>query len=99
MPTADPVELVSRFTYLGEQTIEGNGSSQEATLPSETNVIFVSAEGGPIYYSINGDASVNSGGYVPEDSVRIVPETLNLISFEVYMTADINAHLQYFKYE
>jgi hypothetical protein len=83
-------------SYLGEQIITGNGASQAAVLPAGTNEIWIFAEGGAAYYCINGAASANSGGYVPDGGVRIIPEIKNLTSLAIFAAAAVKVHLQYF---
>jgi hypothetical protein len=83
-------------SYLGEQTITGNGASQAAVLPAGTNTIWIFAEGGAAYYCINGVASANSGGYVPQDGIRVISEIKNLTSLEIFAAALAKVHLQFF---
>jgi len=83
------------LTYLGEESIAMDGTSQPATLPPGTNMVEISAEGGPVRFTINGAASVSSGGYVPSDQTRYVLKLDNLASLALFGAAPTVAHLIY----
>lgn len=99
----DTIETVNKYestldtsaVYLGEQTITGNGASQPATLPDGTTTVWISAEGGTVYVSINGAASATSGIYVPDGQKGYVGPYSNLTSLAVFATAPAKAHLIY----
>jgi len=83
------------MTYLGEETLSMDSSSVPATLPEGTNFVEVSASGGAVQYSINGDASANSGGYCPQDQTRYILKLDNLTSLEFYGASPAKTHLIY----
>lgn len=87
--------VVIGLTYLGEQSITMNGASQAATLPTGTNFVEISAEGGVVRFTINDDASADSGGYVPEDNTRYIPKLDNLTSLALFGESPVVAHLIY----
>jgi len=82
--------------YLGEQVISGNDGSQAATLPAGTRGVWLGAEVGLAYYTINGAAAAqaSSGGYVPEDSERYVAND-NLSTLHVWAATGTKVHLRY----
>jgi len=89
MPTAQ---------HNGGETIEPAGSSTEATIPDGTTLVFISAEGGAVYYEVNGtDADADSPGYVPEDNQRVIFSCSNLSTLFVYAAASVKAHIEYYK--
>ena len=90
-------EVVSiGWTYLGEESLDMDSNSQDVTLPDGTNVVEISAEGGAVFYTLNDDASADSGGYVPEDQARYVFKVENLTSLAVYGESPAVAHLNYY---
>ncbi len=91
------VGSLSGLTYLGEQTIAMNASSLPATLPEGTNFVEISASGGAVQFTLNGDASANSGGYVPQDNTRYILKCDNLTSLEFYGASPAKAHLNYYQ--
>lgn len=92
------VATLPGIAYMGEETITQDGSSKACTLPANTNMVEISAEGGAVRYSINGAASANSGGFVPENQSRMVMHTSNLTSLAVFgASAAVKAHLLYWQ--
>lgn len=92
--TAIPVS--SEQTYLGEQVLSGNGASQNATLPTGTKTIWITARGGVAYGSVNAAAAAaSSGTYVPEDAVRIIGPFSNITSLGVFAASGVTIHLLY----
>lgn len=95
---AGGVVIEAGTTYLGGQTLAPNTQSTAATLPAGTTTICISAEGGPVYYRVNGtSASADAPGYVPEDGWRVVLGVANLTALHVYAAADVKAHLEYYR--
>ena len=99
----DTIETVNKYestldtsaVYLGEQMITGNGASQAATLPSGTTTVWVSAEGGAVYATINGSGSASAGIYVPDGQKALIGPYSNLTSLGVFATSPAKAHLIY----
>lgn len=91
------VDVISQpgITYKGEETITMDGSSKACTLPANTNMIEITAEGGAVRYSINGAASTNSGGYIPDGQTRILYHIANLSSLALFGTGPAKAHMLY----
>jgi len=84
--------------YLGEERITCDGSSQALTIPNGAQVVEIDAEGGDLYFSLNGNpAQASSGGYVPEDSARIVGPLANLNTINVQGAGGTFAHVLYFR--
>lgn len=81
--------------YIGEQTLTGNGASQNATVPSGTSVIWIAAEGGAVYASVNGTASASSGFYIPDGQKALVGPYSNIASLGIFATSPAKAHLVY----
>jgi hypothetical protein len=84
------------LTFLGEESITMDGSSIACTLPDGTNFVEISAETGAVRFTINDDASADSGGYVPADQTRYIIKVDNLTSLAVFGTASNIAHLNYY---
>lgn len=63
---------ISPAIYLGEDTIEGNDASQNATIPEGTQTIWITAEGGLARATVNGVATANSGTYAPDGTPRLI---------------------------
>lgn len=93
------VEQVAADTYLGEQTIVGNGANQAATLPAGTTMVWAMAEGAAAYLCVNGTASATSGMYIPQDQVRLVGPFVNLTSLGTFQASNAanKVHLVYAK--
>ena len=91
------IESIVTAEYLGEQTLTGNGASQAATLPDDTNSVLVYAEGGAVYVAVNAAASAGSGIYIPDGGFGFIGAYLNLTSLAVFATAPAKAHLVYEK--
>lgn len=92
-------QVSTPVTYKGGQKLTPNGSSTAATLPTGTNMVYVYAEGGKIYWEINpsGDASADSPGYCPDGNMRVIGPLTSLTSLKVFGTgATVYAHLEYF---
>lgn len=70
-------------TYLGTDRITGNDGAQSVTLPTDTNVVVIAAEGGAVRYEINGTASAASAGFVPQNEL-VVLAVGNLTSLSIY---------------
>lgn len=84
--------------YLGEERITCDGTSQALTLPVGTQIVEIEAEGGLLYWSLNGNpAQASSGGYIPEDQGRIVGPLANLNSVNVQGAVGAYAHVMYFR--
>lgn len=85
------------WTYLGEESLTMDETSQDCTLPTGANVIEISAETDAVRYTINDDASVNSGGFVPANQTRYVLKLENLTGLAVYGATGAIAHMNYYQ--
>jgi hypothetical protein len=85
------------LTYLGEQTITGNSANQNATLPTGTNMVLLSAESGAMRFTINAAATANSGGYVPENTQVWIIKLANLTSLGIYGVSPAKVHITYYQ--
>lgn len=86
-------------SYLSGSTIFFSGCSVQVTLPANTREVWIDSEGGVTYFSINpsgSSASGSSAGYVPQDSVRIIPCIYNLTSLYAFGAASVKGHFQFF---
>lgn len=81
--------------YLSGNTIV-NPDDEALVLPSRCDTITLSTETGPCYYSINGVASVNSGGYIPTDGMQTVGPIANLTSFNIHSPAG-SVHVMFWR--
>jgi hypothetical protein len=83
-------------SYRGEQVIAGNGANQNSTLPSGTKFIWISAEGGKAYVSVNAAAApTTSGLYIPDGQIRSIGPYASIISLGVYAAVGVSVHLIY----
>jgi hypothetical protein len=83
--------------YLGNESVEGDGTPQALTLPDTTQIVEIRAEGGLVRFVPNGTASAASGGYIPEDGAEIIGPLANLNSVSVLMEAGVTARVLYFR--
>lgn len=84
-----------RVVYLGEQTLAGNGANQAATIPLGTTTIWISSEGGAVYATINGLATISGGIYVADGTRVLVGPYSNLTGLGVFATSPAKAHIIY----
>lgn len=86
--------------YTGGETLTPNGSSTACTLPANTNMALIGAEGGDVYYAINpgaGDAAATSPGYISSGTHFIVGPLSNLADLKVYAAAgSTKVHIEYY---
>ena len=92
----EPVYL-PHWNYLTEETISGNGSSQNINLPDDVHIVEMRPEGGLMYFSINGFAQASSGGYIPEDGGEIIGPLANMNSVGVWAATGTTVHIIYFR--
>jgi len=57
----------------GAQRLPGNGASQALTVPANTLIMRVDAEGGAVRISHTGDASATTIPRVPEEAIDYIP--------------------------
>lgn len=88
-------EVIELREYLGEEKIAGNDGSQAATLPIGTAGVWIMAEDGVAYAAVNAAATVNSGMYVPQDTVRYIGPYTNIDSLAVWAATGVTVHLIY----
>lgn len=89
---AMPVTQVG--SYNGQQVVSGNSASQTVTPPAGTQTIWVTARAGPVYVSINQNASAASSGYyIPEDKVMIIGPFNNITTLGIWTATGDFAHL------
>ncbi len=82
--------------YLGGWTYTCNGQVL-AALPADCTAVIVGAEGGDVWYSVNGiTANDDSPGFVAEDTVQTIGPFANMTALVLYGTAAATlAHVQY----
>jgi hypothetical protein len=86
------------WLYIGEEAITLDGANQDAlTIPSTASIVELRAETAAVYFSINGAATVNSGGYIPADQGEIIGPLANLNSVGVFASAAAVVHVIYFR--
>lgn len=89
--------------YLGHDYIGLDGDEQ-VTLPAGTTAFVIEAEGGSVYYNINGADCDAEDSYIAEDGMRSVGPMANLTSLWVYGVAagsvpTVYAHIQFWRLE
>jgi|WetSurMetagenome_2_1015567.scaffolds.fasta_scaffold07664_6 hypothetical protein len=84
-------------TYLGQQVLSFvSATNQNATLPSNTKAIWITAEGGKVYAAINTTAAPTSAGvYVSDGNARFTGSYNGITSLGVYAASGVYAHLIY----
>jgi len=82
--------------HLAEETIALSGAARSGTVPAAATSAFIYAEGGAVYFSVNGTASANSGGYVPDGQKMFVGPLVNFDSVSFYGASGAKAHVQYY---
>jgi hypothetical protein len=85
------------WRYLTEETITGDGTSQNLNLPTNAHIVEMRPEGGAMYYSINGMAQASSGGYIPGDGGGIIGPISNLNSVGVWAADSVVIHVIYYR--
>lgn len=89
-------EYLAPDTYLGQEVINGNGASQNATIPSGASFVWASTVSGIAYAAVNTSAAPTTAGwYIPQDQVRIIGPFSNLTSLGVYAASGVYVHLVY----
>lgn len=85
--------------YLGGEVITPNGASKTCVIPSGTNTVVITANGGDVYYHVNavGNASNASPGFVAQGQHWIM-RLRNMTSLKVWATgATVKAHIEYMR--
>lgn len=93
-----PHQLVGH--HLGGEVVAGTGASVNAPgIPEGTNAIWVTARGGDVYVTVNGQAGpLISHTHAPDGTSRFCGYYDNIHSLGVYCDADVYAHLSYDKF-
>ena len=94
LPGFARVQLPAWYYLSGEYL--NNPDNQALTLPSEVDTIVISMESGAGYFSINGAASTNSPGYIPQDGFQSIGPIANLTSVNVHAPAGL-VHVSYWR--
>lgn len=87
------------MTFLSGSVAACGTTSTQVVVPTNAHFAMISAEGANVYYGINiGSATTLSTGYVPQDSVGIIPGIDNLGTLYVNGagTAAV-AHVQFYQ--
>jgi hypothetical protein len=84
-------------TYLGQQVLSFvSAANQNATIPTGTKGIWITAEGGKVYAAINTTAAPTSAGvYISDGNTRFTGSYNGISSLGVYAASGIYAHLIY----
>lgn len=94
--------MTDRFSYLSGSMVILTGSSVRVSLPENTRIFVIRAEGDSVYYTVNpsvsGSASTTSEGYVPIDTSDMILPVYNLSSLAVFGTSSAKAHIQFYAY-
>jgi hypothetical protein len=70
----DSIKAISDLVDLGgAQRLPGNGASQALTVPANTLIMRVDAEGGAVRISHTGTASATTIPRVPEEAIDYIP--------------------------
>jgi len=86
------------WRYLGSEGLTLDGvNTQNLTIPDAASIVEIRAEGGEIYFQIDGIATALSGGYIPEDQAETIgPLSTDWTSLAIYSTtASTVAHIMY----
>lgn len=97
--TYDGVAL-PRWYYKGGETITLDGENDAAaTIPGGTTIFVLAAEGGNVYFEINGSfATPNSPGFVASGSGVVVGPLAEFSSLHVFSSVNgVVAHIMYFE--
>lgn len=84
------------WRYRGGENIAGNDGDQQATIPTDARIFIIGAEGGIVYYTINGPAGA-SHGFVPQNDNIVLGPLSNLNALWINAAAGVTAHIQYFQ--
>jgi len=89
---------LASWHYVGGERLVCNGSVL-ANVPAEATAFAIAAEGGAVYYSVNGlTAGTTSPGYIVADGMQTVGPLSNLVRLAVYGGgATVYAHVQYYR--
>ena len=82
------------WVYLGGEAIVGNAGNQPATIPAGATIAEIDAQGGDVYYALNGGAM---SGFVPENGGRILGPLQNLNSIVFNFAVGGTAYIMYFR--
>lgn len=87
-----------KLIHLGGDVITLSGASIQAnTLPNRCTMFQIRANGGDVYYEVNGvAASANSPGYIAMNSGAIEGPLQNLLRLDVFGAAGAIAHITYY---
>lgn len=98
MPTYDISDIVW-WNFQGGDEITLAGANITAVLPGPLAglIVEIDAVGGDLRYEINGVATANSHGFVPENGARIIGPLQNWESLGVFGAAGAVACLSFFR--
>ncbi len=90
---------VVKLIYMSGDVVSlpGQASVEVTTLPTRCTMFQIRAEGGAVYYEMNGaGASANSPGYVADGSGAVVGPLQNLARLDVFGAAGAIAHIEFY---
>jgi hypothetical protein len=83
--------------HMGGTCVVPAGGTVSLTLPTGTNSVYFTPEGGNAYYAVNtAAAGTVTMGYVKQDSLGGIFECNNLTSVSVFAAAGVQVHTQYY---
>lgn len=84
--------------YLTGITVNPNGASTEVAIPRDCQFVEIRANGGAIYFQINGiAASATSPGYVADGAFEYLGPLCNLNSLHVFAAAGVLVGINFYR--
>ena len=100
MPPHDLTQILWWLFLNGEEKTMDE-TNHYANLPTSPGlhglIVEIDAVGGDLRYQINGVATANSHGFVPENGARIIGPLQNWASLGLYGAAGVEACLTYYR--
>ena len=99
MPPHDLVQILW-WKFISGQKLDMEEANQYANLPASALaglIVEIDAVGGDIRYQINGVATANSHGFVPENGARIIGPLQNWATLGLFGVAAADACLTYYR--
>ncbi len=97
MVLGNPVKLPNWEVLEAGQAIIPASASVSATIPLETEIVQIVAEGGVGYYHFGALATVSSPGFVPENGRVIEGPIRDLTQLAVFAAAGVTLHIIYYR--
>lgn len=98
MPTHNMSDILW-WNFMGGDEITLDGANIDAVFPGPLAgmIVEIDAVGGDLRYEINGTATANSHGFVPENGARIIGPLQNWVSLGIFGAAGAVACVTFFR--